>query len=80
MTQRELVLQLLREHPEGVCMADMERERFGLGYVGRNRVSELSKRGHMIESSRCKRHPHVGPVFSYRLCVPVGQLLLGVSP
>ena len=75
MTLKQRVLAELRAHPEGVCVSMLPQE---LGYTSRNRVSELRRDGLPIEGSRCTRHPHKAPVYSYRL-VSVGQQTLVMS-
>lgn len=72
MTQKERVLLYLQTMPEGVCVECVPRD---LGYTLRNRIGELRRENVPIEGSRCIRHPHKAPVFSYRL-VPAEQLAL----
>jgi hypothetical protein len=66
MTQKERVLLHLRTQ-EKVCVASVPLD---LAYTLRNRVGEL-RRDHEIVSERCLRHHHDGPVFAYRLILPL---------
>jgi len=71
LTQKQVVLRLLREHPEGICVADVPRE---VAYTLRNRCSELSHEGHAIVVRRCRFHTHKAAVVRYSLSASPEQL------
>jgi len=71
VSQRETVLRLLREHPTGICVADVPPE---IAYTLRNRISELHAHGHPIVSRVCRQHKHGSAVRRYSLTGEVDEL------
>jgi hypothetical protein len=73
ISQKERVLAILRFKPDGVCLAEVERD---LSYTLRNRVSELRADEVPIIGERCTKHSHRGPILRYRLATKPAQLAL----
>ena len=78
MTQRELILIVLRDHPEGVCIEDVGRVDPYAVLTARNRISELRADGFDIRSQRCRVHAHRSTVSRYFLVVPAEQMEMEV--
>jgi hypothetical protein len=64
MSQKQRILDELRAHPEGVCLAMLPTD---LSYTARNRIASLRREDFDIRGERCLRHAHRGLVYRYTL-------------